>query len=161
MYFLPQIFSPTMSSLLISPLKVSFISVTMFWFVAFDLIVLEHPSFFLKKNSLLLTFYSIIIMCVEGVFLPWGSKVIYYLCELVCLVLSPGLGSSQLLFLYLFLFLFLFLLSFFRATPASNRISQARGWIRAIATGPHLSHNNMRSTLFLWPIPQLTAMPDS
>ena len=38
--------------------------------------------------------------------------------------------------------------------------SQARGQIRAIATGLHLSHSNTRSELHLQPTQQLKAMPD-
>ena len=37
--------------------------------------------------------------------------------------------------------------------------SQARGQIRAVATGLHLSHSNTRPETCLWPTPQLTAMP--
>ena len=39
----------------------------------------------------------------------------------------------------------------FRATSAACGGSQARGWIRAVATG--LRHSNMGSKLCLWPIP--------
>ena len=38
--------------------------------------------------------------------------------------------------------------------------SQARGRIRAIASGLHHSHNNVGSQLRVLPSPQLTAMPD-
>ena len=47
----------------------------------------------------------------------------------------------------------------FRAALEAYRSSQARGWIRAAATGLHHSHsNNTRSEPR--PIPQLTTMPD-
>ena len=38
--------------------------------------------------------------------------------------------------------------------------SQARGKIRAVATGLHHSHSNVGSKPRLWPTPQLTAMPN-
>ena len=58
---------------------------------------------------------------------------------------------------YLFYFVCLF-----RAAPAANGGSQARGAIRAVAvaTGLHQSHSNTTSESCLQPTPQLTAMPD-
>ena len=44
---------------------------------------------------------------------------------------------------------FLSFLSFFRAAPMTYGGSQARGWIRATATGLHHSHSNARSELHL------------
>ena len=35
----------------------------------------------------------------------------------------------------------------FRATPVAYESSQVRGWIRAVAAGPHHSHSNARSEL--------------
>ena len=51
-------------------------------------------------------------------------------------------------------------LTFSRATPAACGSSQARGQIRAETTGLHYSHSNAGSKSCLWPVPQLTAIPD-
>ena len=48
----------------------------------------------------------------------------------------------------------------FRATPTVYGSSQARGWIKAVATGLHHSHSNIRSKPRLRPTPQLTATLD-
>ena len=48
----------------------------------------------------------------------------------------------------------------FRAAPAANRGSQARGPIGATAAGLHHSHSNAGSEWHLRPTPQLTATPD-
>ena len=48
----------------------------------------------------------------------------------------------------------------FKAEPEADGSSQARGRIGATAAGLHHSHSNARSELCLWPIPQLTTMPD-
>ena len=48
----------------------------------------------------------------------------------------------------------------FRATPKAYGVSQARGGIGAIATGPHHSHSNVRSKPHLQSTPQLMAAPD-
>ena len=45
----------------------------------------------------------------------------------------------------------------FRAAPTAHGGSQARGWIRAVATGLHHSHCNMGSEPYLRPTPQLMA----
>jgi len=58
-----------------------------------------------------------------------------------------------------FQLVFVFVLSFSRAALMAYGGSQARGLIRAVASLHH-SHSNTRSKLNLWPIPQLTAMPD-
>ena len=56
---------------------------------------------------------------------------------------------------------FLFLLfCLFRATSAAYGGFQARGPIRAVATGLCQSHRHARSKPHLWPTPQLTATPD-
>ena len=57
-------------------------------------------------------------------------------------------------------FFFFFFLVFSRATPAACGGSQARGSIRAVATGLCQSHSNMGSQPRLQRLPQLTAMPD-
>ena len=57
------------------------------------------------------------------------------------------------------LFLFLFF-GLFRAAPVAYGGSQARGLIRAEATGLHHSHSNVGSKPYLQPTPQLTATPD-
>ena len=53
-----------------------------------------------------------------------------------------------------------FVLSFFRATPAADGGSQARGLIAATAAGQYHSHSNARSEPRLPPTPQLLATPD-
>ena len=61
------------------------------------------------------------------------------------------------LFIYLF-FSCLFVISW--ATPMAYGGSQARGRIRAVATGLRQSHSNAGSEPRLQPTPQLTAMRD-
>ena len=46
------------------------------------------------------------------------------------------------------------------AAPVAYGSSQARGYIRAAAASLRHSHSNTRSELHLWPMLQLTAMPD-
>ena len=70
--------------------------------------------------------------------------------------LSSYLSSFGINFLS-FSFLFFF---FFWAAPTAYGGSQARGQIRAAATGLAHSHSNARSKLHLQPTPQLMAMPD-
>lgn len=55
---------------------------------------------------------------------------------------------------------FFFFLSFSRAAPAAYGGSQARGVIRAVATGLCHSHSNAGSKPCLQPTPQLMATPD-
>ena len=55
---------------------------------------------------------------------------------------------------YIYFFSFFFL---FRVTPVPYRSSQARGQIRAAATGLCHSHSNTRYEQHLWPTPQLIA----
>ena len=50
----------------------------------------------------------------------------------------------------------LFIFAFSRAAPAAYGGSQARGLIRAVATGLRQSHSNMGSEPRLQPTPQLT-----
>ena len=52
-----------------------------------------------------------------------------------------------------------FFFVFFRAAPMEYGGSQARGPIRATATGLHQSHSNAGSKPCLQPTPQLTAKP--
>ena len=54
----------------------------------------------------------------------------------------------------------LFFFSFFRVAPKACRSSQARGQIGATAAGLCHSHSNARSELYLWPAPQLMAVPN-
>ena len=57
-------------------------------------------------------------------------------------------------------FVFFFFLVFSRAAPVAYGGSQARGPIRAVATGLCQSHSNTGSEMHLQPVPQLTATPD-
>ena len=66
----------------------------------------------------------------------------------ISLLKSVSLSLSLLPSFYLFIYLFILL---FRATPMAYRSSQARGWIRALATGLCHSHSNAGSKLRLWP----------
>ena len=54
---------------------------------------------------------------------------------------------------------FVCLFVFSRVAPEAYGGSQAKGLIRAIATGLHHSHSNTRSEPHLLPISQRTAMP--
>ena len=47
-----------------------------------------------------------------------------------------------------FIFIYLFILGLFRATPTAYGSPQARGLIRAIATGLHYSHRNTGSATY-------------
>ena len=53
-----------------------------------------------------------------------------------------------------------FFLIFLGPHPQHMEVSQARGRIRAVATGLYHSHSNVGSELCLQPTPQVTAMPD-
>ena len=55
---------------------------------------------------------------------------------------------------------FLFVCLLFRAALKACGGSQARGLIRAVTTGPHHNHSNVRSKPSLQSTPQLTATPD-
>ena len=48
----------------------------------------------------------------------------------------------------------------FRAAPAAYGGSQAKGQIGAVTAGLHHSRSNTESEPRLWPLPQITAMPD-
>ena len=67
-------------------------------------------------------------------------------------ILGKVLSGSFSLFVYVCLF---------KATPVAYGGSQARGTIRAVATGLRHSHSNARSEPHLQPTPQLTATLDS
>lgn len=54
----------------------------------------------------------------------------------------------------------IFFLFFLKVAPSGSGSSQARSGIGAAAIGPCHSHRNARSKPCLWPIRQLTAMPD-
>ena len=73
------------------------------------------------------------------------------------LFLFPFLFSSRLFLAFLSFFFHFFL---FRAAPAANGSSWAKGWIGAAAASLHHSHSNARSELHLWPTLQLAATPD-
>ena len=62
--------------------------------------------------------------------------------------------------LFLAFFLSLFVFCLFRAMLMAYGGSQARGQIRAEASGLHHSHSNVGSGLWLWPTPQLMLSPD-
>ena len=70
------------------------------------------------------------------------------------------LRQLLLFFLSFFLPFFLFFFFFFWATPAVSGDSQARGQIRATATGPCYSHSSAKSELIPQPTPQLMATLD-
>ena len=67
----------------------------------------------------------------------------------------PQFPQDSLLF-----FFFLIFLPFLGPLPSAYGGSQARGLIRAVATGLHHSHSNVRSKPRLQPTPQLTATLD-
>ena len=67
------------------------------------------------------------------------------------------------LFILFYFYLFIYLFSLFAiswAAHAAHGGSQARGPIRAVATGLRQSHSNAGSEPSLQSTPQLTAMPD-
>ena len=66
---------------------------------------------------------------------------------------SFSLSYSPLFFFFFFCFL--------GPHSMAYESSQATGQIRAGAAGLHHSHSNSRSKPCLWPMPQLTAMPDA
>ena len=68
--------------------------------------------------------------------------------------------DSALFVLFCFFFLLFFQFFLFRAALVAYGASQARGQIRAAATGLHHSHSNTGSKLHLQPTPQRTATPD-
>ena len=80
---------------------------------------------------------------------------------------QPSRGSSQYVFKLKisesenFIFYLLIYVLLFRATLTAYGNSEARGLIRATATGPLYSHSNARSELYLQPTAQLRATPDT
>ena len=73
---------------------------------------------------------------------------------------NSNLFQNDLYFIYLFIYLFCPFFAISWAAPGAYGGSQARGCIRAVATGPRQSHSNAGSELSLQPTPQLTATPD-
>ena len=71
-----------------------------------------------------------------------------------------AVNCLQTLFIYLFTYLLTYLFAISWAAPAAHGGSQARGRIRAIASGLRQSHSNVGSKPHLRPTPQLTATPD-
>ena len=73
-------------------------------------------------------------------------------------------GPYWLFFLYIivcvFIYLFICLFAISWAAPVAYGGSQARGPVRAVATGLRQSHSNAGSEPRLQPTPQLTATPD-
>ena len=65
-----------------------------------------------------------------------------------------------LFYLFIFLFIFFVVVAISWGAPAAYGSSQARGQIRAAASGLHHSHSNARSEPHLKPTPQLVATPD-
>ena len=59
------------------------------------------------------------------------------------------------------IFTIFYFICLFRVTLMAYGGSQARGWIRATASGLHHSHSNMGSKSHLWLTAQPMAMPDS
>ena len=78
--------------------------------------------------------------------------------KLGCSPQEVDISRAELIFLLFFFFFCLFAVSW--AAAAAHGGSQARGRIRAVATGPCQSHSNVGSEPCLHPTPQLTAMPD-
>ena len=70
---------------------------------------------------------------------------------------EPRLCPINLYAIYIYIYIFFF---FFLATPATYGGSQARGPIRAIATGLNHSQSSAESKMHLWPTPQFMATPD-
>ena len=68
--------------------------------------------------------------------------------------------ATAICILLTFLFVCFCLYAFSRAASTAYGGSQARGLVRAVATGLHHSHSNVRSETRLRPTPPLTATPD-
>ena len=64
------------------------------------------------------------------------------------------------MYFFIFFYFLFFCFLFFRATCAGYGGSQARGRIRAAATGLQHNHSNTGSEPCLRPTPQRTATPD-
>ena len=84
----------------------------------------------------------------------WKEKI----CKLVAFNLVQNLCSCSRHFYFFNFYLFAFLS--FRAAPAADGGSQARGPFGAVAASLHHSHSNVGSEPCLQPTPQLTATPD-
>ena len=70
------------------------------------------------------------------------------------------MGWLNFFFFFFFLSFVVFVFAFSLAASAAYGGSQARGLIRAVATGLHQSHSNAGSEPPLRPTPQLTATLD-
>ena len=93
--------------------------------------------------------------------LLWGTSCLWHYIKLVQwskLLSKNNYDSPMKSFTFMPCIPFSFFL--FRATPVGYGSSQARGRIGAIAVGPHPSHSNARSKLYLQPVLQLVVMPD-
>ena len=75
-------------------------------------------------------------------------------------MLARSLSSIFRTLKFIYLFIYLFIFGLFRAAPEAYGGSQAKCQIGAVATGPHHSHNNIKSEPRLQATPQLTAMLD-
>jgi len=69
-------------------------------------------------------------------------------------------NTNIILFIYLFIFCLFVVVAISWAAPVACGGSQARGRIRAVATGLRQSHSDAGSELRLQPTPQLMAKPD-
>ena len=81
-------------------------------------------------------------------------------CGILDALPPPSLSENLLEFVYCKLIPLLFFFFFWGGASRAHGGSQARGQIRAVATGLHYSHSNTRSKLHLLPTPQLMATPD-
>ena len=118
-------------------------------------------SLFFFLSFWYLNWYIVVVFhcCFNFIFLM-TNIVKYLLCSF-----SNSTFFEELVHLFCsFVFIFiLFIYLFFAlswAAPVAYGGSQARGLIGSVATGLCQSHSNMGSEQCLWPIPQLTAMPD-
>ena len=120
-----------------------------------------NPAFLFSEGLLISpTLYSIIWHFLNAFFHhhtksslrtgPWMVFTSFYLAARQMLVII----KKKLTYVY---FIIIF---FFRAIPTACGGSQARGRIRATASGLHHRHSNVGSKLSLWPTPQLMAMLD-
>ena len=118
-----------------------------------------------KENTYGPTYHLMIIDTIFGKFYASSSSFPHPLTSNFSLdsssyhsILFFLIVSVSYFFIYFFCLFFFFAIS--RATPAAYGGSQARGGIRAVASGLHQSHSNTGSKPHLQPTPQLTAMPD-
>ena len=119
------------------------------------------PFYTTESSDFQLGFSQLLVLqCSEG---GWNIKNVP-IKHLFAVILANKLQldaenqSIKLEALIFFSFFDLFAIS--RAALAAYGGSQARGLIRAVATGLRQSHSNAGSEPHLQPTPQLTAMPD-